>query len=78
MPPSIRGYIAEVGNNFLQITFIILLFTMLLGFTLFTLSTFIYKVFEGYTFIFSSTTVLGKSGLKRQKRRVKVIEIKKK
>lgn len=77
MPPSIRDYIKEIGNNFLQVTIVVLLFTILLGFTLFTLSTYIYKVFEGYTFIFSSTTIFGKAGLKRQRRRVKLVEIKK-
>jgi hypothetical protein len=47
-----------------------LLFTTILGFTLSTLSTYIYKSFEGYTFILGLNTPLKKAFIKRQKRRI--------
>jgi hypothetical protein len=77
MPLPVLSYWNQIGDNFIETTVIILLFTILLGFTLFTLSTYIYKSFEGYTAIFSKSTPLGRAGLKRQKRRIKRFNLQK-
>lgn len=50
-------------------TLIAFLLTTILGFTLFTLSTFIYKSFEGYAFILGANTNFRRSLLQRQKLR---------
>lgn len=76
MPPSALIYWEQIGENFIQTTIVIILFTTLLGFTLFTLSTYIYKSFEGYTFILNPNTTLGKNGTQRQKKRAKKTDIK--
>jgi hypothetical protein len=62
------------GAGFVQTTVYVLLFTTMLGFTLYTLSTYIYKAFEGYTFILSMDTPLRRAALQRQRRRIRKIE----
>lgn len=54
-----------------------LLFTTILGFTLFTLSTYIYKSFEGYTFVLGLNTPIRHAFLQRQKKRSRKIELEK-
>ena len=61
--------------NLIQASINLLLFTVILGFTLFSLSTYIYKAFEGYTFILGVNSRLRSSFLERQLRRFKRIEI---
>lgn len=76
LPDSMVNYLGWSVTKPEQITIATaLLFTMILGFTLFTLSTYIYKSFEGYTFIFHPNTFLGKALLQRQKRRAHRLEI---
>lgn len=68
LPPPLR---ALSGDNFnlAQAAIYLLLFTTVLGFTLFSLSTYIYKAFEGYTFILGVNSSLRRSFLRRQLRR---------
>ena len=82
LPP---GIIERIGGDFSDLDFaklgaytlLVFLLTTILGFTLFTLSTFTYKSFEGYTFILGADTRLRRSLLRRQKRRAKKILAKK-
>jgi hypothetical protein len=62
------------GEDVFQSSLNLLLFTTILGFTLHTLSTYIYKIFEGYTTLFRNKNLLGRSFLERQKRRFRRIE----
>jgi hypothetical protein len=68
LPPPLR-FTDSTDTNVFQSAFNLLLFTTVLGFTLYTLSTFIYKAFEGYTFIFGIQTPIGRSFLRRQLKR---------
>jgi hypothetical protein len=76
MPPSFLTFWNQISENFYQAAVVALVFTILLGFTLFTLSTYIYKSFEGYTFILGPSTTIGKAGVRRQKKRAKQISVK--
>jgi hypothetical protein len=67
LPPPLRYN----TNNPLQSSLNLLLFTAILGFTLHTISTYVYKVFEGYTSPFNNKNPIGRSFLRRQKRRFK-------
>lgn len=61
-------------NQFIQLSFVVLIFVTILGFTLYALSTYIYKAFEGYSFILEKNSALRRSFIRRQKRRFKKIE----
>jgi hypothetical protein len=70
LPESLRYN----GEDVFQSSLNLLLFTTILGFTLHTLSTYIYKIFEGYTTLFRNKNLVGRSFLERQKRRFRKIE----
>ncbi len=57
-------------GSFVTIT---VLFTTILGFILYSLSTYIYKSFEGYTFFLSVNTEFRRKLIRRQKQRAKKI-----
>jgi hypothetical protein len=61
-------------TQFIQTSFIALLFITIIGFTLYALSTYIYKSFEGYTFILGANTFIRRAFLMRQARRYQNIE----
>lgn len=75
IPKSISqriGIVAFSNINFTELgafTLIAFLLTLILGFTLFALGTFIYKSFEGYVFLLGANTSLRRKLLQRQKRR---------
>ena len=73
LPPVMRVYLGVDGSNLLEFAFVCLLLTTLLGFTLYTLSTYIYKSFEGYTSILAANTSIRRSLIQRQKYRAKFI-----
>jgi hypothetical protein len=62
-------FLGGTESSLLQSGINLLLFTIILGFTLFSLSTYIYKAFEGYTFILGRDSGLRRSFLRRQLRR---------
>jgi hypothetical protein len=68
LPPQLKCTNTN-GACLIQSTLYLLLLTTVLGFTLFSLSTFIYKSFEGYTFLLGIDTPLGRSSLRRQIKR---------
>jgi hypothetical protein len=73
LPKSLR-YMGDDPSQLLQSTLKLILFTTILGFTLYTLSTYIYKAFEGYTFILGRKGPLRSSFMRRQVRRFNKIE----
>jgi hypothetical protein len=62
-------FLGGTDVNLIQSSLNLLLFTIILGFTLFSISTYIYKAFEGYTFILGMDSGLRHSFLNRQLRR---------
>jgi hypothetical protein len=74
LPPSIIQYFKGDLTQFLQVSVIGLLLITSLGFTLYSLNTYIYKAFEGYTFILGVNSSFRHSFLKRQASRFKKIE----
>lgn len=66
---SSNVYDPLIPSELLQLSFILLLSSTILGFTLYTLSTYIYKAFEGYTFVLAKQSRLRHSFLQRQIRR---------
>jgi len=68
LPPQLRLLVSE-PTQLIESGFNLLLFTTILGFTLFSLSTYIYKTFEGYTFVLGMESALRRSFLQRQRRR---------
>ncbi len=60
-----------------QTSLILVLFATILGFTLYTISTYVYKAFEGYVFVLRMKTGLRRSFLKRQTIRFKKIVLQK-
>jgi hypothetical protein len=52
---------------------LLLLLSTVLGFTLYSISTYVYKAFEGYTFILSHKTIFRRIFLKRQMRRFQIL-----
>ena len=79
IPPDIAKYIGVADFSNLEpsklgaFTIITLLSTTLLGFTLYTLGTYIYKSFEGYTFFLGLETSFRRILINRQKKRAKKI-----
>jgi hypothetical protein len=74
LPDQLR-YLEDTQGELLQSSLSLLLFTTILGFTLYTLSTYIYKSFEGYTSILKMEGPLRRSFMRRQMRRFKNIEL---
>jgi hypothetical protein len=68
LAPPFR-FLGGTDVNMIQSSLNLLLFTIILGFTLFSISTYIYKAFEGYTFILGMDSGLRRSFLNRQLRR---------
>jgi hypothetical protein len=66
--PSFLHFEGEI-QSLIRAGIYLLLFTIVLGFTMFSLSTYIYKSFEGYNFILATNTPIRRSFLKRQKKR---------
>lgn len=74
LPPTFVDQLGgEQFTEWGKTTFIVFILTTILGFTLFALSTYIYKSFEGYTFLFGLETALRNSGITRQKSRARKI-----
>lgn len=75
--PSSYNYVEGDATTFLQSSLILILFTTILGFTLYSISTYTYKSFEGYTFILGKESHVRRLFLKRQAiRYYKIINIK--
>jgi hypothetical protein len=69
--PAPLKFLASNSAQLIQSGINLLLFTTILGFTLFSLSTYIYKAFEGYASVLGANSALRRSFLRRQKRRFK-------
>lgn len=67
-------YQGDTPGQVFQSTLNLLLFTTILGFTLHTLSTYIYKTFEGYTPVLNKDNPIRRSFMRRQKKRFINIE----
>lgn len=69
--PPLKLLVPETPDltQLIQSSIYLLLLTTILGFTLHSLSIYIYKAFEGYTFILGKDTFIRRSFLRRQKKR---------
>lgn len=79
LPSAVQDYFKAIlierdSTPFFQLSFIALIFVAILGFTLYSLSTYIYKAFEGYSFILEKNSIVRRLFIRRQKRRFNKIE----
>ncbi len=76
LPFDVLEYSGKSFSQLFQTSIITLVSVTVLGYTLYALSTYIYKAFEGYSFILGRDSFLRRSFVKRQIRRYKRIEVK--
>jgi hypothetical protein len=76
LPPDVRSWFEGDVYRIIQASLIILTFITVLGFTLFSLSIYIYKAFEGYSFVLEKDSIIRRSFVRRQIRRYKLNETK--